>query len=288
MITNKISLPTGIIMILFSCFSFFACKQSTTNKQVVHKQRKAPAVSGYHFENAKQWLDINKQDSIKHEIVLAVNRTDAASFIKMDSVLVPDDFTGDREFYLPFPFTVPSISQVEKIIFFSYPAQTFAAYEYGELVYTGPVSMGSKQHPTPTGLYFTNWKAERTISTFNDEWELLWNFNIENKMGIGFHQYVLPGYPASHSCLRLLEKDARYLYNWADQWVLNDKELLKFKGTAVIVFGTYDFDAAKPWLQLAVDPKALTITAAQIEQISSTYLIDILKEQTKRDSTTVK
>jgi hypothetical protein len=41
-----------------------------------------------------------------------------------------------------------------------------------------------------------NWKAEETTSTFDDEWDLRWNFNIENKLGVGWHQYSL-GYPAS-------------------------------------------------------------------------------------------
>jgi hypothetical protein len=30
------------------------------------------------------------------------------------------------------------------------------------------------------GFSFTNWKAEETTSTFDDEWDLRWNFNIEN------------------------------------------------------------------------------------------------------------
>ena len=84
-------------------------------------------------------------------------------------------------------------------------------------------------------MYFTNWKAEQTTSTFNDEWDLKWNFNIENKEGIGFHQYALPGYPASHSCLRLKEADAKYLYTFADQWELKGTDDIKAKGTPVIV-----------------------------------------------------
>lgn len=123
-----------------------------------------------------------------------------------------------------------------------------------------------KKDPTPTGLFFTNWKAEKTTSTFNDEWELKWNFNIENKKGVGFHQYELPGYPASHSCLRLLEKDAKFLYTFADEWILKDKENVKVKGTPVVVFGSYNFDGPKPWLQLASDPKALNISESEIEK----------------------
>jgi hypothetical protein len=39
--------------------------------------------------------------------------------------------------------------------------------------------------------FFTNWKAEETTS--DDEWDLRWNFNIENKLGVGWHQYSLQG-----------------------------------------------------------------------------------------------
>jgi hypothetical protein len=174
------------------------------------------------------------------------------------------------------------LKDIDKIIFFSYPTQTFATYENGDLIYTGPTNMGRKKDPTPTGLFFTNWKAEKTTSTFNDEWDLRWNFNIANKLGVGWHQYELPGYPASHSCLRLQEKDAKYLYNWADQWILKDDENVLVKGTPVIVFGKYDFDAPKPWLQLAQNPKALNISASEIENATKPYLNGILSEQKKR------
>jgi lipoprotein-anchoring transpeptidase ErfK/SrfK len=242
--------------------------------------RKAPKAVTYTFENTKEWLKTNK-DSANLEIAIAVNRTDKAFFTKMDSVIIPTDMSGDIAFYLPFPVEVPYLADVDKVLFFSYPTQTFAAYENGILTYTGPTNMGRKKDQTPTGLFFTNWKAEETISTFDDEWKLLWNFNIENKKGVGFHQYDLPGYPASHSCLRLLEKDAKYLYEWADQWVLVDDENVKFKGTPVIVFGSYPFGAPKPWLQLVKDPKALTISASEIEKVSKSYLSTILKEQEK-------
>ena len=284
---GKMNRTFRIMIVLLAGFSFYACNRPAENKgkQIIPRQRKAPAASvSYHFEKAKAWLAQQGTDSLQKNIVMAVNRTDAGNIAKMDSILIPNDLSGDIEFYLPFPVTVPAISQVDKIIFFSYPAQIFAAYENGELVYTGPVNMGRKHDPTPTGLYFTNWKAEQTTSTFNDEWDLHWNFNIENKLGIGFHQYELPGYPASHSCLRLQEKDARYLYNWADQWVLDKNEALKLKGTAVVVFGVYDFDGPKPWLQLANEPKALNITPQQLEQITTPYLNEIMTAQTARDS----
>lgn len=283
---KKSILLLGIILAItsISCKKGDAETTQPTNK-IVKKApvRKAPKAISYTLESPKEWLKTN-ENAADLEIALAVNRTDKQFFTKMDSVIIPTDMSGDISFYLPFPVEVPYLVDVDKIIFFSYPTQTFAAYENGILIYTGPTNMGRKKDQTPTGLFFTNWKAEETISTFDDEWKLLWNFNIENKKGVGFHQYELPGYPASHSCLRLHEKDAKDLYEWADQWVLADEENVKFKGTPVVVFGSYPFDAPKPWLQLVKNPKALTISESEIEKLTEPYLATILKEQEKKKS----
>jgi hypothetical protein len=233
----------------------------------------------YQMVETKSWLKSNGKDESVLQIVMDVNRTDKNNLAKMDSIIVPDKFDGKREDYLPFPLQVESIKNIDRILFFSYPTQTFAAYKNGTLVYTGPTNMGKEIHPTPTGLFFTNWKAEETTSTFNDEWELKWNFNIENKLGVGFHQYELPGYPASHSCLRLQEKDARYLYDWANQWVLIDDENIKAKGTPVVVFGEYPFKSKKPWLQLLKNSAALEISEDEISQLVQSHIQTIIKEQ---------
>jgi hypothetical protein len=230
----------------------------------------------------EDWLASNKDDEQKMNIVLAANRTDAKNISTIDSIIVPKDFTGDVAYYLPFPFEVQGLQKVNKIIFFSYATQTFATYENGALIHTGPTNMGSKKYKTPTGLFFSNWKAEETISTFDDEWKLKWNFNVENLEGIGWHEYSLPGYPASHSCMRLQEKDAKVLYEWADQWVLADAETVKVKGTPTVIFGTYDFAAKKPWFKLIKDPKALTITPDELVKVVSPYLTEIMAAQENR------
>lgn len=274
---KKLVIVIGVFTLLLS-----SCKNETDKPIRKLPERKEPKNFSFELKNAKDWFEANKTDSKKLDIAFAVNRIDSKNFTQLDSVIIPTDLSGDREFYLPFPFEVASLNKIDKIIIFSYPTQTFATYENGILTYTGPTSMGSKIHKTPTGLFFTNWKAEETISTFNDEWELKWNFNIENKEGVGFHEYALPGYPASHSCLRLLKKDAKHLYNWADQWVLADAETVKFKGTPVIVFGNYNFDDPKPWLQLLNDSKALTISESELDKVLEPHLSTILMEQEKR------
>lgn len=275
------------ILILSVLTVLTSCKHAEQNTIIQPKKiaptRKKPKETSYHFEKTKTWLETAKaMDSSKIWIVLATNRTDRANIVKMDSIIVPKDLTGDLAYYLPFPLEVPTLNAVSKILLFSYATQTFATYEHGELMRTGPTNMGRKSDKTATGLFFTNWKAEKTTSTFNDEWDLKWNFNIANKLGIGFHEYALPGYPASHSCLRLQERDAKYLYDWADQWVLADEETIKTKGTPVLIFGSYDFDSPKLWYQLVTNPKALDISVSTIEKEVEPFFTKIIVEQEKR------
>lgn len=275
------------ILILSALMVLSSCKQES-QKTISKSKKETPTrvklkEVGYTFEKTKVWLEtIKDADSSKIWPVLAANRTDKNNIVKMDSIIVPKDVNGDMAYYMPFPLAVPILNEIDKIVFFSYATQTFAAYEYGELIRTGPTNMGRKTDKTPTGLFFSNWKAEKSTSTVNDEWDLKWNFNIANKLGVGWHQYELPGYPASHSCLRLQERDAKYLYDWASQWILADENTVKIKGTPTVVFGSYDFDAPKPWLQLVSNPKALDISVADIEKEVKPLLSKILAEQEKR------
>lgn len=233
-------------------------------------------------DSVKKFIKYSDSNNLK--VVAAVNRADVKFLNKFDSIIIPLDLTQSIKQYFPFPFEVSYLKDIKKIIFFSYPTQSFAAYQNGVLVYTGPTNMGRKTDMTPTGLFYTNWKAEQTTSTFNDEWDLKWNFNIENKLGVGFHQYDMPGYPASHSCLRLSEKDAKYLYEWADQWNLKGTDNILAQGTPVIVFGNYPFGSSKPWLALANNERALNISNADLENITKQFLPDIMQKQAQRDS----
>lgn len=275
-----------ILIVFLTIISLFSCKKNETQiikKEIVKKQPKAVS---YKLQDTKSWLKENANDNLKIEIITAINRTDKANLSKLDSIVIPSNFDGNVQFYLPFPLEVDYLKDVSKVLMFSYPTQTFGAYENGILTYSGPTNMGRKKDKTPLGLFFTNWKAEKTTSTFDDEWELKWNFNIENKLGVGFHEYSLPGLPVSHSCLRLLEKDAKFLYEWTYQWILNDKEEINAKGTPVIVFGSYNFDQPKPWLQLVQNPKIISISAEDIEKETSPFLNEILEQQKIREDFT--
>jgi hypothetical protein len=185
--------------------------------------------------------------------------------------------------YCIFPKELPILKDVRKMAIFAYYPEAFAAYQNGTLVHWGPTNMGKKASPTPTGLFSTNWKALETTSTVNDEWILKWNFNVWNKGGVGWHQYQLPGYPASHSCIRMLESDAKYMYTWADQWITGNG-LLIAQGTHVLIFGSYPFGQSKPWWSLVKDPNALNIPADTLNHRLEPLLSKILARQSQRDS----
>lgn len=225
---------------------------------------------------------LKKQYSKEQQrIIYAINRVDEGHVGNQDTIIVPDTFLPELAAYSPFPQQMNLLADVDKIAIFSYAIQAFAAYEQGKLVYWGPTSMGSKVHKTPTGLFNTNWKAKETISTVDDEWKLKWNFNIENREGVGWHQYALPGYPASHSCLRMFAYDAEWMYSWAQQWILQDNKLVA-KGTPVIVFGAYPFGSRRPWRNQIEDAAINNISTEVLEKEINPFLEKIKADQENR------
>lgn len=217
----------------------------------------------------------------KQEIynIAALNRVDTDNLSRRDTIVVPKELKENFIDYSPFPFYTDVLIDVPKFIIFSYPIQAYAVYENGTLIKWGPSNMGKKTSQTPRGLFFTNWKGRKVKSTSNDEWILNWNFNISNQGGVGFHQYALPGYPASHSCLRLLDADAQFLYNWCDQWILKDAKTQIAKGTPVIVYGDYKFGKKGIWNDLVKDPNITTITLEQLNSEIEPHVPEILKQQ---------
>ena len=216
--------------------------------------------------------------------IAALNRIDTDHIKGRDTLVVPNEFKAKFMDYTPFPKTLSNATEIPKLIIFSYPIQAYGVYEKGSLVKWGPTNMGKKSAQTPRGLFFTNWKGRKVRSTVDDEWILNWNFNIHNTDGVGWHQYALPGYPASHSCLRLLDADAQWLYTWAEQWVLENKSKVKVKGTPVIVFGEYKFGVKGVWHQLVENPAITNISQNTLEGIVEPYLAEIMNQQAIREA----
>jgi lipoprotein-anchoring transpeptidase ErfK/SrfK len=217
-------------------------------------------------------------------LVLKINRLDRKHLRSGASLVIPDT-PADLASLSPLPLELEAARSIPKLILVSRQAQAFGAYEFGGLVRWGPTSTGKKSTPTPMGLYHTNWKAKETRSSVNQSWVLPWCFNIDNVKGLAFHQFDLPGYPASHGCVRLLEEDAKWLYGWAEQWLLAKPgdEILAY-GTPVIIFGDYSYGEKTPWQQLADDPAATVISIAEIDGILNKYSAPIASPARAREA----
>jgi lipoprotein-anchoring transpeptidase ErfK/SrfK len=226
---------------------------------------------------------IHGMDPPQMALLFKLNRRDLKHLKSGDSVVVPTA-TDSLLAYSPFPQRVDSSITLPKLLVISRRVQAFAAYEHGRLVQWGPTSTGKKTTPTPAGLYHTNWKSKETHSTVDDAWVLKWYFNLDNLEGISMHEYDLPGYPASHSCVRLLPDDAEWIYNWADQWKLSpNRSRVETEGTPVVVFGEDAYGHTPPWKLLASDPEATTVSQSDSNSAVQTYVL--LKVAHTPDST---
>jgi len=190
-----------------------------------------------------------------------VNRADAKHLTRLPQVIVPNTWRTELELS-PFPAAYPAAQATRKLIVVDQPSQAFAAYENGVQVHWGPISSGRQQKPTPSGVYYLNWKARTRNSTLSGEWKLNWYFNFHNRRGLAFHEFDLPGVPLSHACVRLLARDAEWIYQWGEGWTLDKQGQLVHQGTPVIIMGAYAFGATPPWLMPGGASKTVTLPTA--------------------------
>lgn len=245
-----------------------------------------PLIINYRLISVKEnevWLKALEPGDTLNALSL-LNRADKYFLLRLDTLVMPDTILTDLNNYSPFPDKLEGLASVRKMIFISYPAQAFAVYANGKRIRWGATSMGKQWTPTPTGLFFTNWKSKKTRSTIDRSWIMEWYFNLANFDGVSMHQYALPGYPASHACVRLFKDDAYWLYHWADEWILSETHSIAAYGTPVLIYGNYPFGERRPWLNLAKNSAFLDISEAQLYKEISDHLPLILERQAQRDS----
>ena len=111
----------------------------------------------------------------------------------------------------------PKFGRVEKApptgplhIIVSINKQRVTLYAGGEPYATGPISSGTHEHPTPEGVFSVIQKNRHHVSNLYDApmpymQRITWQ-------GSALHQGALPGYPASHGCVRLTDAFAQLLW----------------------------------------------------------------------------
>jgi len=88
--------------------------------------------------------------------------------------------------------------------------QRASLWRDGKIVLATPISSGTISHPTPRGRYLVTHKYRYWKSTL---YPARMPFFLRLSCGdFGLHMGMLPGYPASHGCIRLPEQSARRLY----------------------------------------------------------------------------
>jgi hypothetical protein len=194
-------------------------------------------------------------------IALKLNRVDFQHAARFDTLIVPAANATLLDLS-PFPPSLPEVRTLPKLILVSLRLQAFAAYESGQAVMWGPISSGGPRSPTRSGLYHANWKDRDHVSSVDKRWVMPWTVNIDDRVGTALHQYSLPGRPVSHCCIRLLEGDARWVYDWVEVGRSTGSAIRR--GTPIVLFGAYRFGLPPPWRALPVDPAAASLGPEEI------------------------
>lgn len=88
------------------------------------------------------------------------------------------------------------------VVLVSVPLQVMHVYRNGVLIGRSAVSTGTKDHPTPSGVFTILEKKQTHYSkTYNNA--PMPNMQRLTWSGIAMHSGNLPGYPASHGCIRI-------------------------------------------------------------------------------------
>jgi hypothetical protein len=260
-----------------------AAASDTAGRAVVEPPpptRRAPSYRSVAITGARRLSRLGKSLGVERlTTVLKVNRVDLTFVHPRDTLSVPDSSTMALDSIprmlalAPFPLRLEVPHAPAKLLFVSLRVQAFAAYDSGRLTRWGPTSTGRETLQTPVGLYHANWKARERTSTFNEEWLLKWYINLESFLGISLHQFELPGHPASHACVRLMEDDAMWLYDWVEQWRIGaDPRVIVRHGTPVVIFGRYAYHEPPPWHRLGRDSTATHVTPTEIDEALDLYL----------------
>jgi lipoprotein-anchoring transpeptidase ErfK/SrfK len=93
----------------------------------------------------------------------------------------------------------------------------------GEIIYTTRISSGKKGFATPKGTFVITNKYREWKSTIYDGASMPY-FQRFSCSDFGFHQGVVPGYPASHGCLRVPAGNAQKLFSLTE---LGDRVIIK-------------------------------------------------------------
>lgn len=224
------------------------------------------------FKSAK---DLNKflqefsprKNKTKYRVITTLNRKELRFFRPKQTILVPDSFISDLRAYSVFPYYYESAKNIPKLIVVSNLYQAYACYEFGKIVRFAAVNTGKKSTPTYPGRYALQWKERLRRSSFNENWVMPFTWNFHRLTGMAFHHFEMPGYPASHMCIRQFLEDAEWLFNWGEGPKKDSTgKLIPMSGTPVIIVDFYNFgEGKKKWLELTSNRPVIELPPNPLE-----------------------
>ncbi len=222
--------------------------------------------SKHKIENWRHFVEILKARNISIEkekakkILMTLNRKELRFFGKGDSIIVPDTIIEDIKAYSVFPQFYWAGRDIPKIIFITNQYQSYACYEFGRLVRFAAANTGKERTPSFPGRYALVWKIRNHRSSLDSNWVMPFTWNFHAEAGSAFHQFVMPGRPVSHSCIRQFLDDAEWLFYWGEG-VKKDSAgmLIPLSGTPVVILDIFDFARPRygPWLDLSSNKKVI-------------------------------
>ncbi len=126
-----------------------------------------------------------------------------------NKIFVPLDYSIEPQIL---PQHLSYAAKHEKFILINRRLQYIGLYEWGNLKYIFPISSGSSKS-TPLRDFVVNHMDEEHYSVKYDS-------PMDHALNIGgnyyIHEGIVPGYAASHGCVRMFPLHARFLfYHWA-------------------------------------------------------------------------
>jgi hypothetical protein len=260
----KFTLTVFLVLILFACdddknkkFVITESDSSVVNKDTVKEEIIADPFPLINYtldtiETRKELRELIKRfrrvkgNFAAHKAFITLNRKELRFARVGQALVIPDTFIADMRAYSVFPYYYPGAKNIKKIIMVSNLYQAYGCYEYGKLVRFAAVNSGKERTPTYPGRYAITWKERDHLSSIDSNWHMPFTLNFHRQAGSAFHKFTMPGYPASHSCVRQFYDDAEWLYYWVDTEKYDENgKPIPFSGTPVIIIDYYDYRPEK-------------------------------------------
>jgi lipoprotein-anchoring transpeptidase ErfK/SrfK len=127
-----------------------------------------------------------------------------------NKIYVPLDFSIEPKIL---PEYLPEAAKHEKYILINRRLQYLGLYEWGNLKHCFPISSGTS-NSTPLRKFVVHYMDQVHYSSIFEQAPMDHALNIGGDYFI--HEGIVPGYPASHGCIRVFPLHARFLfYQWA-------------------------------------------------------------------------